>query len=85
MAKRFNPGVVAKSGKLRAIHKRPASKKTKEYQKVKYVRHGRALPPCGPRMDRAKWKRSITELLTASNKKIVHMLEQDGLLPKWSN
>ena len=36
-------------------------------------------------MDRAKWKRSITELLTASNKKIVHMLEQDGLLPKWSN
>ena len=36
-------------------------------------------------LDRAKWKRSITELLTASNRKIIHMLAQDGLLPKWFN
>ena len=43
MAKRFNTGVIAKSGKLRDIHTRPASKKTKEYQQVKYVWHGRAL------------------------------------------
>lgn len=84
MAKRFNPGVVAQKGKVRTLWKRPPSKKSKEYQQTKYVRRGRALPPCGTRMDRAKWKRGIGELLAASNKKIVKMLEQDGLLPKWS-
>ena len=26
--------------------------------------HGEQVPPCGPRMDRAKWKSSTTELLT---------------------
>ena len=35
-------------------------------------------------MDRATWQRSIDELLKATDKQIVSILEQDGLLPKWS-
>ena len=35
------------------------------------------------RMERASWKRTLPELLSASNSEIVAMLEEDGLLPKW--
>ena len=34
-------------------------------------------------MERASWKRTLPELLSASNSEIVAMLEEDGLLPKW--
>ena len=83
MGKRFNPGVVAKRGKLRVLHKRPASKRSLEYQKVKYVRGDRDVPARGIRLDHATWNRSIAELLKASDKTIVSILEEDGLLPKW--
>ena len=83
MAKRFNPGVVAKRGKIRVLHKRPASKKSLEYKKVKYVRGFRHVPPAGLRRDRAIWKRTLQELLCATDCQIQHLLEQDGLLPKW--
>ena len=83
MAKRFNPGVVTKRGKIRVLHKRPASKKSLEYKKVKYVRGFRHVPPAGLRRDRAIWKRTLQELLYATDCQIQHLLEQDGLLPKW--
>ena len=83
MAKRFNPGVVAKRGKLRVLHKRPASKKSVEYKKVKYVRGPRQIPAAGIRRDRATWKRTLQPLLTASNCQIQQLLERDDLLPKW--
>ena len=83
MAQRFNPGVVAKLGKLRVLHKRPASKKSLEYKKVKYVRGPRQIPAAGIRRDRATWERTLQPLLTASNCQIQQLLERDGLLPKW--
>ena len=83
MAARLNPGVVSKRGKLRRVHKRPATKKSKEYNKVKYVRGHRDVPAAGVRMDRAKWKRNLAEILGASNSGITKILEKDGILPKW--
>ena len=66
MAARLHPGVVSKRGKLRRVHKRPATKKSKEYNKVKYVRGHRDVPAAGVRMDRAKWKRNLAEILLAT-------------------
>ena len=74
---------VAKKGKLRKVQKKPAFKKTKGYQNVPYVHGQRDLPARGTRMKRASWKRTLPELLSASNSEIVAMLEEDGLLPKW--
>ena len=57
MAPKVDPGIVSKHGKLRVLHKRPASKRSLEYQKVKYVRGNRDLPASGVRTDRVTWKR----------------------------
>lgn len=57
--------------------------KTKGYKKVPYVRGDRDLPPRGTRMERQTWKRSLQELLTATNAEIVKMLQDDGFLPNW--
>eukprot|EP00438_Fugacium_kawagutii_P007345 Skav219312 [mRNA] locus=scaffold1152:119024:120103:- [translate_table: standard] len=35
-------------------------------------------------MDRAKWQRTLPELLKASDQQILQILEKDGLLPKWA-
>ncbi|CAK9002477.1 Hypothetical protein (Fragment) [Durusdinium trenchii] len=51
MARKVNPGIVAKRGKLRILHKCPASKRSLEYQKVKYVRGARDLSASGVRLD----------------------------------
>lgn len=74
---------VAKRGKLRRVQKKPVAKKTMDYKKIPYVRGGRDLPARGVRMERSSWKRSLPELLSASNAEIVAMLQQDGLLPEW--
>ena len=74
---------VAKKGKLRKVQKRPATVKTKQSKKVPYVRAPRDLPARGVRMERSLWKRSMPELLSASNTQIVQMLQEDGLLPDW--
>ena len=74
---------VAKTGKLRRAQKRPASMKAKQDMKVPYVRLQRDVPARGVRRERALWKRSLPELLSASNTEIVQMLQEDGLLPDW--
>ena len=33
--------------------------------------------------DQKKWKRSLIELLQASDADLIHMLRTDGLLPHW--
>ena len=71
------------SGKLRRVAKRPASKKCLEYKSVKYVRGERDLPPAGVRLDRVHWKRTVPELLKATDRQIVQILQQDKMLPKW--
>ena len=50
---------------------------------MKYVRVSRDVPAAGVRGDRASWKRTLKEILSASDKKIIQKLQQDGLLPKW--
>ena len=82
LTRRINPGFVAKRGKLRRVAKRPASKKCLEYKSVKYVRGERDLPPAGVRLDRVHWKRTVPELLKATDRQIVQILQQDKMLPK---
>eukprot|EP00438_Fugacium_kawagutii_P027549 Skav207068 [mRNA] locus=scaffold1909:117809:118993:- [translate_table: standard] len=62
------------------VLKRPASAKTKSWRDVPYTRSGAEVGPRGLRMDQTKWKRSLPEILHASDKGIVQLLIQDGLL-----
>eukprot|EP00439_Symbiodinium_sp_Y106_P038644 s6033_g4.t1 len=73
---------VPKKGKFRKAFKRPASVKSKEYNAVKYVR---VPTPPAPRHrgEQAKWRRSLKDLLCATNKSIVDMLTKDKILPNW--
>ncbi|CAJ1344908.1 unnamed protein product [Effrenium voratum] len=48
-----------------------------EYKKVKYVRVSRDVPAAGVRGDRASWKRTLKEILSASDKKIIQKLQQE--------
>ena len=75
---------MAKRGKLRTVAKRPASKKCLEYKSVKYVRGERDLPPAGVRLDRINWKCTVPELLQATDRQIVQILQQEKMLPKWN-
>ena len=59
-------------------------KKNKTWDAVKYTRTtSLAAGPGGQRMDRFKWKRSLTQLLTATPLNMVKMLRADRILPKW--
>ena len=80
LTRRINPGFVAKRG---TVAKRPASKKCLEYKSVKYVRGERDLPPARVRLDRVNWKCTVPELLQATDRQIVQILQQDKMLPKW--
>lgn len=76
-----------KRGKRRAVRKiRKANACMKKhrgvYAKVPYVRHGSKTVKSRP--DRTKWKRSLEEILGASEKKTIDMFKADGLLPEWS-
>ena len=82
-AGKFNPFPAPKRGKGRAALKRPAVKKTKAWENVPYTRQAAEVDPTGLRMDRHVWKRSMVDLLKASDKEIINMLLQDGLLTSW--
>ena len=84
MTKKVSSPMVPKKGKLRSVQKRPATKKTKAWQAVKYIRENVAVGPRGVRKEQAKWKRTLLQLLMASNKDIVKMLVADRILPNWS-
>ena len=85
MTKKVSSPIVPQKGKLRSVQKRPATKKTKAWQAVKYIRENVAVGPRGVRKEQAKWKRSLLQLLMASNKDIVKMLVADRILPNWKN
>ena len=85
MTKKVSSPIVPKKGKLRSVQKRPATKKTKAWQAVKYIRENVAVGPRGVRKEQAKWKRTLLQLLMASNKDIVKMLVADRILPNWKN
>ena len=82
-AGKFKPFPAPKRGKGRAALKRPAVKKTKAWENVPYTRQPAEVDPTGLRMDRHVWKRSMVDLLKASDKEIINMLLQDGLLTSW--
>lgn len=82
-AGKFDPFPAPKRGKGRAALKRPAVKKTKAWENVPYTRQPAEVDPTGLRMDRHVWKRSMVDLLKASDKEIINMLLQDGLLTSW--
>ncbi|CAJ1332338.1 unnamed protein product [Effrenium voratum] len=84
MVAKFNPFPDPQKGKGRTLLKRPAMKKNKTWDAVKYTRTtSLAAGPGGQRMDRFKWKRSLTQLLTATPLNVVKMLRADRILPKW--
>ena len=82
MPSKFNPFPSPKKGKGRSVLKRPSTMKTKAWKNIPYVRDPNVVKK--QKMDRFKWKRSLPDLLQASDAKIVHLLRQeDGLLFKW--
>ena len=83
MVAKWNNLPAPKKGKpkLRSVLKRLAASKTKDWERVPYVRGSEASPLL--RHDRCKWKRSLTEILTASPASLVAMLREDGLLHSW--
>ena len=80
----FNPFPDPKRGKGRSVLKRPASLKTKAWKNVPYTRDCQDVGPRGLRMDQTKWKRSLPNILQATDLGIVKLLLEDGLLPEWS-
>ena len=64
----------------RAMLKRPAYQKKQAWKKVAYTRDklGKEI-----RADRHSWKRSLPELLSASESSLIKKLKEDKLLPSW--
>ena len=77
-------GFVPKKGKARMVLKRPSATKTKDWKNVPYVREKNATPGRGLRREQAKWKRTVPELLAASDSEIVNILLEDKLLVDWT-
>ena len=73
--------VVPKRGVQRRAQKKPATKKPAAYTKVAYVREKTAVGSRGVRKEQMKSKRSLPELLKASDDEIIEMLVADGMLP----
>ncbi|CAE7761251.1 unnamed protein product, partial [Symbiodinium sp. CCMP2456] len=74
---------VPKKGKLRSVQKRPAAITSTTRKDVQYVREKCAVGPRGQRKDQTKWKRTIRQLLRASDKEIINVLIADKFIPKW--
>ena len=76
---------VPKKGKARAAHKRPATKKTQQWKNVPYTRDEDVeVGPQGQRIDRIKWRRTLPELLKASDRDIIKKIVRHRFLPKWT-
>ena len=84
MGKMMKASFVPKKGKRRAVQKRPASMKSKLWQGVSYIRDKDGVNPRGVRKDQVKWKRTLHDLLKASNSGIIRLLVADKILPNWT-
>ena len=84
MAVRRFSVVVPKRGVQRLAQKNPATKKPAAYTKIDYVREKAAVASRGVRQEQMKSKRSLPELLKASDDEIIEMLLADGMLPDWT-
>ena len=74
---------LPKKGLKRMILKRPAGKKTSAWKRTPYQKpvDGHAYT----RKEQVKWRRSLQELLAASDDDILHILKADKLLPEWKD
>lgn len=81
---KFNPFPDPKRGKGRSVIKRPALKKTKAWKDVPYTREHSSKSCVEVKMDRVKWKRTLTQLLDTTEKSLIQMLLADGLLSSWA-
>ena len=52
-------------------------------EKISYIRDKNAVPSRGQRKEQIKWKRTLPELLEASDRGIIRLLIADKILPKW--
>lgn len=66
----------------RRAQKKPAAAKAKAQPKVPYVRAGRTGRV---RTDRLTWRRSLQDIITASDYRIIRMLREDGILRDFAN
>ena len=82
MVKRFNPFPAPKRGVGRMVLKKPVSNKTSSWNKIAYQRHSQGGGCL--RVDQTKWRRTIQELIKASDTGIIKILKQDKFLPEWS-
>ena len=69
MVKKVINPIVPKKGKLRKVQKRPASNKSKLWKSIKYMREGAAASSRGQCKDQIKWKRTLSQLLKASEQR----------------
>ena len=83
MGKGIINNIVPKKGKLRSVQKRPAAKKSTTWKDVKYVREKCTVGPRGQCKDQIKWKRTLHQLLRASDEEIINILIADKFIPKW--
>ena len=77
---KFNPFPPPKKGVRRMIAKRPSAMKSAIWNKIPYVKDNNGGHV---RLEKAKWRRTIQELLSASNEKIIEVLIAGGILPNW--
>lgn len=76
----FYPFPDPRRGKVRSALVRPATRKTKAWNKVAYTRHSKKGGLGKVRLDQTMWRRSLLDILQASGKDIVKILLQDGFL-----
>ena len=79
---KFNPFPDAKKGIRRMIQKKPMTKKTTSWSSVPYVKDNKGVA-ARFRLRQTKWRRTIQELVTASDEEIISILIKDQLLRDW--
>ncbi|CAE7921723.1 unnamed protein product, partial [Symbiodinium necroappetens] len=76
---KFNPFPDPKKGVRRMIQKKPSCKKSTSWMKIPYVKDN--TKGGYVRKEQTKWRRCIQELPHATDREILQILIQDGLLP----
>ena len=71
-----------KRGKQRMVIKRSGAVKTKDWDKIPYVRHGQ--PTKISRPERAQWTRSLKDFLGNTEEKVTRVLLADKWLRNWT-
>ena len=82
MVKKFNPFPAPKKGTSRLILKRPSTSKTTSCNQVPYQRHSEGTGVV--RVDQTKWRRTIQELIKATDAEIAMILKNYHFLPELS-